>query len=228
MYKIETHCHTAEVSGCARVTAEKTVELYKKAGYSGIILTNHFSEVTFKNVRGGWKERIDFFMKGYHMLCSLANDMDILLGMELRCSDSHNDYLVYGITESFLRKYNNSRTSLIDMKINEASEIIHSSGLLIYQAHPFRNNMKVVDPALLDGIEVYNGHNNHASRNDIAEMWADKYHLRKISGSDFHYPQHEGRGGILCEHRITNNKVLLEVLNNNPELIRTPDGFNKN
>lgn len=227
MYKIETHCHTSEVSGCSRVTAEETAKLYKKAGYSAIILTNHFSESTFKHVRGGWKERIDFFMKGYHKLYNLAVDMDILLGMELRCSDSHNDYLVYGITESFLRRHNSSKSSLTGMKVNEASEIIRSNGLLMYQAHPFRNKMKVVDPALLDGIEVYNGHKNHASRNDIAEMWADKYHLKKISGSDFHYPLHEGRGGILCEHRITNNKELLEVLNNDPELIKTPDGFIK-
>lgn len=35
--------------------------------------------------------------------------------------------------------------------------------MLFYQAHPFRNSMKITNPELLDGIEVYNGHPGHDS-----------------------------------------------------------------
>ena len=33
VYKYETHCHTAPVSGCAKASVKDTVQFYKKLGY---------------------------------------------------------------------------------------------------------------------------------------------------------------------------------------------------
>ena len=41
-YKYETHLHTSEVSKCAYNTGAEMVRAYKKAGYTGIFVTDHF------------------------------------------------------------------------------------------------------------------------------------------------------------------------------------------
>lgn len=42
MFLYETHCHTAPVSKCGKASAEDTVRFYKKMGYDGVFITNHF------------------------------------------------------------------------------------------------------------------------------------------------------------------------------------------
>ena len=42
MYKYETHLHTFPVSRCARAGIQETLEFYKKLGYDGVFITNHF------------------------------------------------------------------------------------------------------------------------------------------------------------------------------------------
>ena len=41
-YKYETHLHTSEVSKCAHNTGAEMARAYKKAGYTGIFVTDHF------------------------------------------------------------------------------------------------------------------------------------------------------------------------------------------
>ena len=136
--------------------------------------------------------------------------------MEIRFDENGNDYLVFGVTEEFLR----SHPEIINMTAGEFSALSRQEGLLFYQAHPFRNGMTVTDPKLLDGIESYNGHLNHDSRNDIAMIWAEKHHLLQSSGSDYHDPGREARGGILVPERIRTQEELLKVLRSQPLLIR--------
>lgn len=143
------------------------------------------------------------------MIEAARGEMNVILGLELRLiNDSFNDYLIYGVSEEWLRK----SECFNYMKIAELSEYVRESGLLIYQAHPFRNRMRVVDPELLDGYEIYNGNTGHDSRNGIAEEWAKKYDKLAISGSDFHRAEHSINAGIITESPITNNDELLNVL----------------
>ena len=46
-YKYELHCHTDEVSRCASCPAARMVEIYKEKGYSGMVVTDHYSPLTF-------------------------------------------------------------------------------------------------------------------------------------------------------------------------------------
>lgn len=48
-YKYEMHCHTGPVSQCGRVKPKEIMRLYSEAGYSGIVLTDHYSPLTFYN-----------------------------------------------------------------------------------------------------------------------------------------------------------------------------------
>ena len=90
--------------------------------------------------------------------------------------------------------------------------IAKENNLAIFQAHPFRNGMFVKEPGIVDGIEVYNGHGNHDSRNDIAVMWAEKFGFRKLSGSDFHGVITMEPGGVYFEDEINDSKDVAKAL----------------
>ncbi len=228
-YKTEMHCHTSQVSCCASLSGKEQIKAYIDAGFDTVVITDHFSSSTYEHYHWeglSWKQRISHYLSGYEDAKKAAEDkIAVLLGMELRCRQNDNDYLVYGVTEDFLLKYNNDSFNLIDSDIETISKIVRDNGLMIFQAHPFRNHMTVTDPSLLDGIEVYNGCVRHRSRNDISEIWADKYNLLKTSGSDAHHIGDWARGGIITDEKITNNIQLIKELKKQPELIKTLTGF---
>ena len=224
MFKTELHVHSASVSDCGTVPEAVIVERYIEAGYTSLVLTNHLSRFTYKNKRFDhsghpWNEKIDYYMNGYHLMKeAAAGRINILLGVELRSNRDENDYLIHGVSEEFLRSY----PEIMDDKLTDVIDAVHKEGGLFFQAHPFRNHMCVTKPELLDGIEVYNGHRGQQSRNDIAYMWAQKFGLRMISGTDYHHDDHVIGAGIETEMPITTEKQLVEVLKNgNYTLIRS-------
>lgn len=210
MFKTELHCHSMPMSLCARVDNDVIIEKYLNAGYSTIVLANHFNQGTI-NGHGfkSYKEFADAYIGAYKSLKEASRGkLEILLGMEMRFNRNINDYLVFGIDEDFI--YNNP--SAFDMSIDSYHKLVNSYGGLLIQAHPFRNDMTVVPPYLLDGVEVFNGHMGHDSRNDIANMWADKHSLIKTSGTDFHYADVPVNAGIMTSEKITDMKMLVEIL----------------
>lgn len=223
-YLYEMHFHTKDTSNCANVSAEKAVEEYIKAGYDGIVVTDHLSTSTYMKYGREllpWKKKVDIFLRGYKAAKKAAEGrINILLGMELRfrTSEGDNDYLVYGITEEFLHEH----PELLDLNIRKFYKLAHENGLLVFQAHPFRVGMKVTNPNYLDGVEIFNGNPRHNSSNDIAEMWAKKYCLLVTSGSDYHEYEDLGAGGIWFDKEIKDNKTLVEeMLKREYEIKRT-------
>ena len=66
MFKYDTHIHTKEGSLCATASGSYQAEAYKDAGYTGIIITDHFFRGNTTIRRDlPWEERIDLFCKGY-------------------------------------------------------------------------------------------------------------------------------------------------------------------
>ena len=219
-YLYEMHAHTSDVSPCASVPAQEVVCVYEEAGYTGLVLTDHMSKRIFRqsgapDESAPWKEKVDFFLRGYRKAKKSARNIQVLLGMEICFYENENDYLVYGFQEDFL--YENP--DLLHLGIAAFSKLAHENGLFIYQAHPFRNKMTVVSPSLLDGIEVHNANPNHDSRNDIALQWANKFGLKMVSGSDFHESGAHARGGIILPEFVTTEKELIGFLKNDPQLI---------
>ena len=214
-YLTELHCHTGEVSNCADAPAEFVINKYVECGYDTLVVTNHLSKYTFrggrKKYRGGdtWDEKIDFYMNGFELVQNASQGrINVLLGVELRLNTDDNDYLIYGIDEAFLR----ANPDILDISLKELGQRVHSAGGILFQAHPFRNDMRVMNPEYLDGIEVFNGHNFQLSRNNIALSWAEMFGLREISGSDFHDPHHIPLGGILTDEPITDMNSLMSAL----------------
>ena len=209
---IDLHVHTQEVSGCSNVSVEDMIDKYHAKGYDAVVITNHFCRYTRDFGRfEKWDDFVDFFMIPINRGREYAKKygMKIFWGIELRFNcDYANDFLVYGITEEFLKEHPN----MLDMSIAEFSPIAREAGCLIYQAHPFRDWIQVIPPKFLDGVEVNNGHPYQNSRNDFARLWADANGLGMISGSDFHQDGYEAHGGIVTFKDIESNEQLCDIL----------------
>ncbi|MCL2509089.1 MAG: PHP domain-containing protein [Oscillospiraceae bacterium] len=211
---LETHAHTHEVSDHAKATGVQVVDRCIRWGYNGVIITDHFN--SFKSFGEiSWEEKMDRYLSGYRAAKAHAPDgFQVFLGMEISFSCARNDYLVYGFDEDFL--YRNS--GLVSMEPETFRPFADANGLLFFHAHPFRFGTTIVEPYLLDGIEVHNGSRKYSSDPATANAWADTWGLIKIAGSDYHGSMFNGTsediapGGIgLCWPPDTIGDVVAQL-----------------
>lgn len=203
-FKTELHCHTMETSICGKVKAEEVVKAYISAGYSTLVITDHYGERHIG--RHGAVDEKEHFLSGYRAAKKAANgEITVILGMEISLrTHPKNDYLVYGDIEAVLEK----TPEFYRFNLSEFCAFAHENHLMVYQAHPFRNEITIVDPLPLDGIEIYNSHPRHDSRNSIAAAWAKQFGKKGIAGSDAHQMQDMAQSGIITKTEITNEKAL--------------------
>ncbi len=185
-FKLELHCHTDESSTCGRVPAAETVQLYKEAGYDAIVITDHLSSM-LDGIEGltTWEEKVDYHLAGYKAAKAKGDEIGIRIyqGAEIRFPGSCNDYLLFGITEDILR----SNPYIYNTTLPEFKAFADANGILVIQAHPFRDNCQPAEAQYLHGMEIYNGHEGHDSRNHLAAEYAKKHSLIPTAGSDCHY-----------------------------------------
>lgn len=208
-YKYETHTHTGPVSMCGRVDVKEIIRLYLEKEFSGIVLTDHYSPLTFWNHNYFAPQKcIDFYLYAYREMKKIApSDFTVMLGIELRHYATSNDYLIYGVDEKWLEKQGN----LMAVWEKGVYKMMHKEGYLVYEAHPFRPGRTRCSTKYLDGVEIYNG-KTELKYNEQAEKWAKENNLLMVSGSDFHTPEHTGRGGIITNQPIHNNADLVSTL----------------
>lgn len=209
MYKIETHLHTCHSSPCGKVDAETIVKLYRDAGYSGIVVTDHFFRYTC--TPRCWDIPYDrffpIFIEGYHRLCQAAvpYGLKIYKGAEVRFDGSVNDYLLYNYPDDLLQ----DPDTVFSMGLERFSKLCRQAGALLIQAHPHRTNCTVADPRFLDGVEVRNRNNENHLTQEFARAHPQ---LLQLSGSDFHRPEHAAWGGIQTECLPENEQALTQLL----------------
>ena len=212
--KIELHAHTAECDTYAALKGFELVRHYHSAGYGGIVITDHYFSMFFdwfkdEIEKSNKRKTIERYLRGYYSARNEGEKLGfaVLCGAEVRLADTVNDYLVYGLDEEdfyilpFLNDFNNVR-ELVSALPDYA---------VVVQAHPFRVNMTVIDPAPLFGIEAYNG-GTEMYRNHLAKDLALHYQKPMTSGSDFHHPSHLARGGIMTRTKIETPADLVSVL----------------
>lgn len=212
IYKYDTHVHTNEVSRCGQVPAKNVVKIYLEAGYHGIVITDHYYDDYFENLGNlSWDKKIDFYLEGFKLASAMGEQLglQVILGMEIRFTENANDYLVYGIDETFLKE----NKELYKLNLKTFADLISGRDILIVQAHPFRQKMIPASPKFLDGVEVYNGNPRHDSKNDMAYEFALKNQLIMLSGSDFHRVDDlSAAGGIITSNRISTSHELVKVI----------------
>ena len=98
MYRYETHLHTRYGSACATATGREQAINYKKAGYTGIMITDHFFRGnTCISHRLPWEERIDMFCRGYEEAKMVGDKIGLQVFFGWEETYEGQDFLVYGL-----------------------------------------------------------------------------------------------------------------------------------
>lgn len=207
-YRIELHAHTSPCSGCGHVKPEDLVRLYAEKGYHGIVLTNHFEPW---KLQFGKEEAVAMHMRDFYAARAAAEayGMTVYLGAELRFQENINDYLIYGVNEQLLSTF----YDYIPTDVATFRKEVALPNSVFLQAHPFRPDMVLCDPELLDGMECLNLHPRHNSAVGLATQYAYEKNLKiKIAGSDFHRVGDQGMAALRTRVLPKDSFQIAEIL----------------
>lgn len=213
MFKIETHLHTKHTSPCGQLTAEQIVDGYLAAGYSGVIVTDHYCRDTFLNFDIDPKDSrraFEAFLQGYELLLREGEKrgLKVYRGAEVRFDGSWNDYLLFGYSDALLQK----PEAVFTMGVEAFYERVKADDAMLIHAHPYRDGGMPTSASALDGVEVMNTNRDHKNRNELALDFARQNGLLETSGSDCHTKKHIGKGGIIVDKLPENDRELVALL----------------
>ena len=213
MYRYETHCHTAPVSKCGQATVRETLEFYKKIGYDGVFITNHFLD---GNIGINWntpvKEKLDFYFSDYEEGVKLSDEVGIKVFLGIEMSYGGTDFLVYGLTKEWWYDH----VEILNERKSRQLPYLMSEGALVVQAHPFREAGYIdhirLFPRGVEGVEVLNADRTDFE-NKMANLYAEEYGHLKTAGSDNHWGENAKRlAGLECAEPVENEADFIKKL----------------
>ena len=185
-YLYETHMHTCQGSACGVSTGAEQARFYKEMGYTGIIVTDHFTGGNTAVPRElPWRERIDRFCSGYEdaLIEGQKIGLDVFFAWEQNYDG--DEYLVYGPDKAWLLAH----PDVEHWTRQKQLEAVHGAGGAVIQAHPFRHRDYIkyilLGPKYCDGIEVANT-GNTPDADACARRYAQAYRLLVTAGTDNH------------------------------------------
>lgn len=193
-FAYETHMHTCQGSKCGGNTGADMARAYKEAGYTGIIVTDHFFYGNTAPDRDlPWTDWVMEYCSGYEDAreCGDKIGLDVFFGWESGYNGT--EFLVYGLNKEWLLTHPEIR----DASIPEQFELVHNEGGIVIQAHPFREESYIpevrVFPEYVDGVEQINMAHYHKKNitdgymfNERAEKYAKEHDFPVTGGSDMH------------------------------------------
>ncbi len=215
MYRYETHLHTYPVSKCAKSTVEETLFHYKKMGYAGVFITNHFLDGNINTDRSlPYEEQINFYFSDYENGCILAKDVGIQVFLGLEISYKGTDFLVYGLDKQWFLK----NPQIMNLPMRKKLDFLRKNGAFIVQAHPYREASYIdhirLFPRSVDGVEVINACRPEAE-NKMAKLYAQNYGLFEIAGSDTHFICSQSEfAGVECDEPISSEEDFIRRIKN--------------
>ena len=228
MYKYQMHIHTAPCSLCGGLTPETLCQALLEHGYQGGVITNHFyhgNSGIDRSENTSWAEFVSAYEQDY-LACkeeAEKHGLDIIFSIEESVVPGL-EILCYGVTPKVL--YDNPQ--LIKQDLYEWVRVMRENGVVVVQAHPFREADYIPNPGALpyeclDGVEVFNRGNNAPEMNQKALNFACEHNLIRTSSADAHWPNHIPYGGITTSHRITNEAELAALLKSGEYELIIPD-----
>lgn len=145
------------------------------------------------------KEKTDLFFAGYEAVKQAAEPygITVLPSAELQLDGSPNHYLLYGFERSFFL-----REDLFTLTPAALHAYAAANGVLLVQAHPFRDGKNIPVPDCVDGVEAYNSNPRHENFTKKTLALAKAHGLLITAGSDSHRSEDVARTGILTPKRI--------------------------
>ena len=215
MYRYETHLHTKPVSACASTTVRETLSFYKKIGYDGIFITNHFIDGNISVDRSlPYEEQINFYFSDYEEAFSLADEYGIKVFCGIEMSYGGSDFLVYGLDKEWFLAH----PEIVGMKKSEELTLMRESGAFIIHAHPFREASYIdhirLFPRHIDGVEVINA-NRKELENHMAKLYATNYGFIETAGSDNHSAHAQKMlAGVVSDEPVNSVEDFVEFAKN--------------
>lgn len=220
-YKIELHAHSNPGSACSDVSPEALVEMYKNKGCDAVVITNHIhmrhvgrycEESYFYECAKDKHQMTEMYLEGYKRAYEAGKKLgiNVLLGMEI-CffAENGNDYLVFGIDESFIE----ASIDYMDKTLAEFYKAMKNDKNVIIQAHPFRNNLVPMPKEFIDGAETFNTQPGNNSRIGLACRYACENNIDITTcGSDFHHENDCATSLIRTKVLPNNSFELAEII----------------
>lgn len=212
-FRYETHLHTREASACARSTGAEMARAHYFAGYSGIIITDHFfNGNTAIPSWLDWKERVDAFCRGYENALKEAEKFNFHVFFGWEYNDRGAEFLTYGLGRDFLL----DNPDMLTWPIEKYLTTVRESGGFVSQAHPFREASYIdsirIFPEYVDAVEVCNASHTNPKFDRLALELARKYSLYRTGGSDTHYAGCMYGGGMEFDHEIFSIGEFIEAV----------------
>lgn len=237
-YFYETHLHTKESSACAKSSGADMARACKRAGYTGIFVTDHnWHGNTAVDRSLPWEELVRQFAKGYEEARRVGEQigLDVFFGWEAGYNGT--EFLIYGLSGDWLLAHPEIR----DASVAEQFALVHAGGGLVIHAHPFREEYYIPEvrlfPELVDGVEGINAtHSSHLSTShnkrefdDKAVAYAEQYGFPMTAGSDIHTTKLLG-GGMAFRRRLKDGKDFVAAIRNGEDYLLTngDNWFDKN
>jgi len=199
------HTHTAESSACASQSVDELLWQAEQVGLDAVAVTDH------NHIAGALKaERL-----------SRRRGVKVFVGVEVM-TEEIGDVLVYGLRQSFPDA---------PISFRRLARLAEKAGAVMFAAHPFRQHARnalwmyfederldwrraVELPDLLrplTGVEIYNG-GATPRENEEAALFAARFRLRGIAGSDAHNQWRVGWCATEFEYEIRDEAELVQAL----------------
>jgi predicted metal-dependent phosphoesterase TrpH len=204
-FLIDMHTHTSDSSSCSSLGVEDLLLQAEQVGLGGVTITDH------NYIEGGLKaERL-----------SRRRNVKVFVGVEVS-TEEIGDVLVYGLRQNFPDA---------PVPFRKLAKAVEKAGAVMFAAHPFRRHARnalwvyfedigfrwrhsLTLPELLAplaGIEVYNG-GSTPRENEEAALFAARFRLRGIAGSDAHNHWRVGWCATEFDYEIRNEEELVQAL----------------
>ncbi|MBO4391302.1 MAG: GNAT family N-acetyltransferase [Lachnospiraceae bacterium] len=205
LFRYETHLHTVEGSACGLTPGREYPAIFRKRGYDGIFITDHFFHGNTRPSRElPWPEYVDAYMKGYEEAKKAGDEIGFKVFFGIEENFDGDEFLLYGIDRDFLLAH----PEIPHWTREDMIKAVHEAGGAVMQAHPFRDRDYIKKIHLyaedIEGIEGINTANT-ANDNLAALCYALHYGLMIQAGSDTHFKMNigEDNAGVLFEEPIT-------------------------
>ena len=206
--KIDPHVHSKGISLCSATNYTDLINEKKSAGYDGIVLTNHCQPWYYE--KSELKNWINRFLTEYNQAKTYGDlvGFKVFLGVEVSVGNPHwSDFLLYGCDEKFFL----NAPSLYELTQEQLFEYCNQQGVLMVQAHPFREGHSPCEAKFMHGVEI-NLRPQDFLKREAVEDFAKQNNLFVTCGSDYHVITQTEFGGIIIPDTITNSKQLAEFM----------------
>lgn len=209
----ETHMHTCEGSACAGDNGAAMARAHKAAGYTGIIITDHFfNGNTAVPSNLPWETRVELFCKGYENAHEEGKRIGLHVFFGWEYAYKGTEFLTYGLDKDFLL----SHPDMLSWSVEEYLTTVRRAGGFVSHAHPFREAPYIrairLYPEYVDAVEVINASHSNPEYDRKALSYAKEHNLLMTSGSDSHHADRLSGGGIEFSHELFSSGDFIQAL----------------